>query len=45
MKWLSFVTYGYAGILINEYQGRYVVCSYDGEAALVASCPQKREDI
>lgn len=46
-RWLSFASYGYSGILANEYGGRYIPCA---ESIVVGigisdSCPSEGDEV
>ena len=49
IKWISFATYGYSGLLINEYSGRNIPCSLDIGVSVGLSnesnCPQEGDDV
>lgn len=50
LSWLSFARYGYAALIINEYQGVDIPCADDANAAITVGsdntlCPLPGEDV
>jgi len=41
LKWFSFATYGYCGLLVNEFSGRDIPCAADTvfESGDLNACP------
>jgi len=48
LKWLGFATYGYSGLLVNEYHGRQIPCAATVLVSVGASsevCPLPGDDV
>ncbi len=49
IKWISFATYGYSGLLINEFSGRSIPCALDVGVSVGSTslneCPQQGDDV
>ena len=46
-KWFSFATYGYSGLLVNEFSGRDIPCADDVNFQIGESnvCPRPGDDV
>ena len=48
LKWLGFATYGYSGLLVNEYHGRLIPCAATVLVSVGTSseaCPLPGDDV